>query len=92
MICTNCEMVNQLPGTKCAHCGKLIPEPKPMTMEKTEADDGPGETETDPQASTVDDSEQGQTEGTDTAEAEVTPQKGHVDNVGDETEKETIVP
>ena len=106
MKCTNCEMVDQLPGTKCSHCGRLIPEPKPVVMTKAMDDDASAETETDPQASNVDDSgqettkspaEPGSTEApaeTETSPntAAVTPEKGHVDNVGDETETETVVP
>lgn len=91
MKCTNCEMVDQLPGTKCSHCGRLIPEPKPVVMTKAMDDDASAETETDSQdekqeVAPPDDKSPAPADET------VVPQKGRVDNVGDKSEKETIVP
>lgn len=89
MKCANCEMTNQLPGTKCSHCGKLIPEPKPVTLTAAPEDEN-----AEGKSSGVS-AEEGQKESetqTEAAPEEVVPEKGHVDNVGDETETETVVP
>jgi hypothetical protein len=77
-------MVDQLPGTSCSHCGRLIPEPAPVTL--TEAEDQEPENEngipsgeSQPEAQTQESEEA-------PASEEVVPEAGHVDNVGDETE------
>jgi hypothetical protein len=89
--CQFCQMQDQQPGTNCSHCGRPIPELKPTFTEAEDAEEqpesvseGPEETEEAPQDSTE--------AGEAPAEEEVVPEDGHVDNVGDASETETIVP
>ena len=104
MKCAKCEMLNQIPETPCSHCGRMMPALKPVFISKTEAEDenaGQAENDASAEAQTEEtgdaesQAESGQTEGS--AEAEATPEAeevvaeaGHVDNVGDETETETV--
>jgi predicted flap endonuclease-1-like 5' DNA nuclease len=89
-------MLNQTPGTACSHCGRAIPDPKPVFTDAVEADNGEEAQET---LGSQTESEQAETteapETTPEADAgpdTVVPEDGHVDNVGDESEAETIVP
>ncbi len=44
MKCTNCEMVDQLPGTNCSHCGRPIPEAEPVFAESVDESEEGAET------------------------------------------------
>ena len=85
MKCTNCEMVNQTPGTNCSHCGRPIPAAAPIFSEAVDELEDGAETPATEEEKT-EDSGGPQTEEAPAAEEEVELEKGHVDNVGDEAE------
>ncbi len=94
MKCANCQMTDQVPGTHCSHCRRLIPEPQPITLTEAPEDEnaneadasGEAQTEETTEAPTSETSEAEASETSDQAEEEVELESGHVDNVGDESE------
>ena len=81
MQCPLCDMQNQLPGVACSHCGKVLPEAFPAAA--APAAEPVFEEAAEPSETVVPEAE---------ADEELVPEDGHVDNVGDESETETIVP
>ena len=95
MKCKKCEMLNQQPETPCSHCGRMMPVlPKPITSTPPEKEnagnneagaDGADNGEGAASSEAVSGAEEATTEeGISEAVA------GHVDNVGDEAETETV--
>ncbi|NIO38976.1 MAG: hypothetical protein GTO41_01500 [Burkholderiales bacterium] len=84
MKCAKCEMVNQIPGTNCAHCGRPIPHPEPIVTDTPEPVDATPFTEEAAAEEAPAQAEEAQ------EEQAIEPESGHVDNVGDESETETV--
>ncbi len=93
--CKNCQMQNQNPGTDCSHCGRAIPELQPTTLtlpaeESAEVEDAQGQPESVSEGTQEAEVEASETQAPEAEE--VVPESGHVDNVGDDSETETVVP
>ena len=102
MICANCQMVGQRPEAPCSHCGRMLPAAEATFVNKPEDSEDAGDNEAGADGADAGEGQDGADESavaetqatpeTESQAEEVVPQDGHVDNVGDESETETILP